>query len=65
MSNKRTLAVDFFATALYERGLLIGNENEIQVLLDKAKEKELSNIWHSIQPYVDLVYETFKPYNKK
>jgi hypothetical protein len=39
-NNKQQTAVEQFATALYENGFLTGNGDEIQELLEKAKEME-------------------------
>jgi predicted esterase YcpF (UPF0227 family) len=39
-NNKQQTAVEQFAIALYENGFLTGNGDEIQELLEKAKEME-------------------------
>ena len=43
MSNKQT-AVEQFAIALYEKGLLKGNGDDIQELLEQAKEMHKQEI---------------------
>jgi DNA-directed RNA polymerase specialized sigma54-like protein len=43
-NNKQQTAVEQFATALYENGFLTGNGDEIQELLEKAKEMEKEQI---------------------
>jgi hypothetical protein len=40
MSNKQQTAVEQFAIALYEKGLLKGNGDDMQELLEQAKEME-------------------------
>ena len=40
MSNKQQTAVEQLAIALYEGGYLTGNGDEIQSLVDKAKEMQ-------------------------
>jgi poly(3-hydroxyalkanoate) synthetase len=40
MSNNKQTAVEQFAIALYENGFLQGNGDEIQELLEQAKEME-------------------------
>jgi hypothetical protein len=43
-NNKQQTAVEQFAIALYENGFLTGNGDEIQELLDQAKEMEKRQI---------------------
>jgi hypothetical protein len=43
-NNKQHTAVEWFAIALYENGFLTGNGDEIQELLEKAKEMEKEQI---------------------
>ena len=64
MSNKQT-AVEQFAIALYEKGLLKGNGDDIQELLEQFKEIEKQKIiytynqsWH----FRDKPYETAEKY---
>jgi hypothetical protein len=44
MSNTKQTAVEQFAIALYEGGYLQGNGDEIQKLLEQAKEMEKEQI---------------------
>jgi len=44
MSNKQQTAVEQFAIALYEKGLLKGNGDDIQELLEQAKEMHKQEI---------------------
>jgi hypothetical protein len=54
MSNNKQTAVEQFAIALYEKGLLVGNGNEIQELLDKHKEMHKRQIKNAfINGYLD------------
>ena len=43
-NNKQQTAVEQFAIALYEKGLLMGNGDEIQELLEQYKEMEKQQI---------------------
>ncbi len=43
-NNKQQTAVEQFAIALYQKGLLIGNGDEIQELLEQATEIEKNQI---------------------
>jgi hypothetical protein len=43
-NNKQQTAVEQFAIALYENGFLTGNGDEIQELLEQAKEMEKEQI---------------------
>jgi hypothetical protein len=61
----RQTAVEQFAIALYDNGFLTGNGDEIQELLEKAKEMEKEQIidaynqsWH----FRDKPYSTAKKY---
>lgn len=42
--NKKQTAVEQFAITLYEKGLLTGNGDDMQELLNKAKEMEKKQI---------------------
>jgi hypothetical protein len=55
MSNeKQKTAVEKFAIALYEKGLLVGNGNEIQESLDEHKEMHKRQIKNAfINGYLD------------
>jgi len=44
MSNKQQTAVEQFAIALYEKGFLKGNGDDIQELLEQAKEMHKQEI---------------------
>jgi hypothetical protein len=67
-NNKQQTAVEQFAIALYENGFLTDNGDEIQELLEKAKEMEKEKIiyaynqsWH----FRDKPYETAEKYYNK
>jgi len=48
MNNNKQSSIELFAIALYEKGFLQGNGDEIQNLLEQAKEMEKNqhaNTW--------------------
>jgi hypothetical protein len=45
-NNKQQTAVEWIAIALYENGFLTGNVDEIQELLEQAKEMEKAQSQH-------------------
>jgi hypothetical protein len=50
MSNKKKSSIDLFAIALYEKGFLKGNGNDINDLLEEAKamhKEEIESAWNS------------------
>jgi hypothetical protein len=71
-NNKQQTAVDQFAIALYENGFLTGNGDEIQELLEQAKEMERQQIksayfqgWGSEMKTSEQYYEqTYEGANK-
>jgi hypothetical protein len=66
MSNEtKQTAVEWFAIALYENGFLTGNGDEIQELLEKAKEMEKEEMQHWFGLGMHLVEgKLWKPIDK-
>jgi hypothetical protein len=56
MKDKET-AVEWFAIALYEKGFLTGNGDEIQGLLEQAKEMEKEQMEEAFENGVNDEYE--------
>ena len=67
MSNKQQTAVEQFAIALYEKGLLKGNGDDIQELLEQAKEmdkKQKVDAWDLSRRDIDYPANGEQYYNK-
>jgi hypothetical protein len=61
MSNKKQTVVEELAIALYENGFLQGNGDEIQKLMDRAKEKEkLRMILFACDVHMDIKKDRVK-----
>ena len=62
-ANKIVTAVEQFAIALYEKGLLIGNGDEIQELLEQAKLIERQRIENAYDDAVqDMRQDEERPF---
>jgi hypothetical protein len=59
MSNNKQSSVELFAIALYEKGFLQGNGDEINYLLERHKAKHEEEIVDSIVQYEINHYHTF------
>ena len=59
MSNKQQTAVEQFAIALYEKGFLKGNGDDIQELLEQAKEMERQQRKDAIKNELKLIGNYF------
>jgi hypothetical protein len=68
MSNNKQSSVELFAIALYERGYLQGNGDEINDLLLHLKsmhKEEIENVWKESRlthPMIGFKHETFEQY---
>jgi len=51
INETKQTAVELFAIALYEKGFLTGNGDEIQELLEQAKEMEKKQIEETARTY--------------
>ena len=57
MSNKQQTAVEQFAIALYEKGLLKGNGDDIQELLEQFKEIEKEKVIRAFDEGQEYEYQ--------